>query len=48
MAQSNATTNGKSEYSCPRLVVYGEFANLTAGGVGSTVEIGNRRAKRRP
>ncbi len=48
MAQRNATANEKAEYSRPRLVVYGEFANLTAGGVGSVVEVGNNGSKRRP
>lgn len=46
MAQPNATANGKVEYSRPRLVVYGEFANLTAGGVGSTIEVGNQGSMR--
>jgi len=48
MAQRNAAANGKVQYSRPRLVVYGEFANLTAGGTGSTVERGNMGSMRRP
>lgn len=28
----------KKEYSKPKLLIYGEFTNLTAGGTGSVVE----------
>lgn len=38
MAQRIALPEGKAQYSKPKLSVYGEFANLTAGGVGSLVE----------
>lgn len=38
MAQRTATPEGKAQYSQPKLSVYGEFANLTAGGTGSIVE----------
>ncbi len=38
MAQRNENSQGKAQYSRPTLSVYGEFANLTAGGVGSIVE----------
>lgn len=38
MAQHMTTPQGKSQYSKPTVIVYGEFANLTAGGVGSLVE----------
>jgi hypothetical protein len=51
MTQRNATANGKVEYSRPRLVIYGEFANLTAGGIGSTTEVvnmGNQSSMRHP
>jgi hypothetical protein len=38
MAKETATPQAKAEYSKPKLSVYGEFANLTAGGAGSLVE----------
>lgn len=38
MAQRNENSQGKARYSAPKLSVYGEFANLTAGGTGSLVE----------
>lgn len=38
MAQRIENSQGKAQYSKPKLSVYGEFANLTAGGVGSVVE----------
>ncbi|MFN4020347.1 MAG: lasso RiPP family leader peptide-containing protein [Erythrobacter sp.] len=38
MAQPIATAQSKAQYAKPRLAVYGEFANLTAGGTGSIVE----------
>ena len=38
MAKAVASPQGKAEYSKPKLSVYGEFANLTAGGTGSIVE----------
>ena len=38
MAKAAASPMGKAQYSKPTLSVYGEFANLTAGGLGSLVE----------
>lgn len=38
MSQRIASAEGKAQYSKPKLTVYGEFANLTAGGVGSLIE----------
>lgn len=38
MTQRFATSQSKAQYSKPKLAIYGEFANLTAGGVGSLVE----------
>jgi hypothetical protein len=38
MTQRIATPEGKAQYAKPKLSVYGEFANLTAGGAGSLVE----------
>lgn len=38
MAQRNTPSEGKAQYSKPKLAIYGEFANLTAGGSGSLVE----------
>jgi hypothetical protein len=38
MAQRFATQQSKAQYSKPKLAIYGEFANLTAAGVGSRVE----------
>lgn len=38
MAKAAASLQGKAQYSKPKLSVYGEFANLTAGGTGSLVE----------
>jgi hypothetical protein len=38
MAQRIENSQIKAQYSKPKLSVYGEFANLTAGGVGSIVE----------
>ena len=48
MAKANPAQQAKAQYSKPRLAVYGEFANLTAGGVGSVVEIMNSGSMRRP
>lgn len=38
MAKATSTPQAKAQYSKPKLSVYGEFANLTAGGTGSLVE----------
>ena len=38
MAQRTATPKGKTQYSQPKLAIFGEFANLTAGGLGSVIE----------
>lgn len=38
MAKATATPQAKAQYSKPKLSIYGEFANLTAGGTGSLVE----------
>lgn len=38
MAQRIETSEMKAQYAKPKLSVYGEFANLTAGGTGSIVE----------
>jgi len=38
MPQCNENSQVKAQYSKPKVVVYGEFANLTAGGVGSIAE----------
>lgn len=43
-----ANSQLKAVYSRPTIVMYGEFANLTAGGTGSTVEAGNQSSMRRP
>jgi len=48
MAQRNAPSDSKARYSKPQLLIYGEFAHLTAGGVGSVVEAGNQGSKRKP
>jgi hypothetical protein len=38
MAQRSENSLSKAQYFKPTLAIYGEFANLTAGGVGSIVE----------
>lgn len=38
MAERIENSQSKARYSKPKLSIYGEFANLTAGGVGSIVE----------
>lgn len=38
MTKAIGNSQGKAQYSKPKLSVYGEFANLTAGGTGSRVE----------
>lgn len=40
MSERFENSQSKAHYSKPKLSIYGEFANLTAGGVGSTVEGG--------
>jgi hypothetical protein len=40
MAQRIIRSANKALYCSPKLSVYGEFANLTAGGSGSIVEGG--------
>lgn len=32
--------NGKASYTAPKLVIYGEFAGLTASATGSVAEAG--------
>ena len=38
MSDRIENSQSKAQYSKPKLSIYGEFANLTAGGVGSIVE----------
>lgn len=38
MAQRLPSPQGKAQYSKPKLAIYGEFANLTASGLGSLSE----------